>query len=390
VAPLTSVALADGQRSELTPGLNVGGTALAPVLEQDLVYVATIAGVDRVELGGSPSKTNISEVDAQDPYVFAQVRSIAYDITNDRLIVGDTDLDALIAIDATTGERSDFVSRRIGTGPPVIAPRRIAITADQTTAYLADDGGNAAERLFAVDLITGDRQQIGNIGEAANFAINGLALDEEGGLAFVSRHSSIMEVNLETGHTRVVAAPASLMPGSLFESIATLAYDAEENRLLAGDTGINAIVAIDLNLNDAQSIFSQHEERGDGDPFATITSISLDEENRVAYVGNQLNDTILRVDLESGDREVFPTGCLIPPGDELLNQVLFDAAHDRLLIVADGLFMRDLGTGSCVQVPHSVDVLSVAVTADNRLLGTMLGSLVQIDGPSGDVVIISR
>jgi DNA-binding beta-propeller fold protein YncE len=390
--PLTAVSLADGGRSVLTPNVPVGGLALAPALDQGVVYVATFAGIDKIELD-PPSKTNISEVEPGDPLTFTQVSSVAYDVANGRLIVGDTDLDALIAIDAITGERTDFVSRRIGAGPPVIAPRRIELRSDMSTAYVIDDGGNAAQRLFAIDLASGDRVQIGDIDTAIVY-LRGLALDEVNERVFVSGIDSIIEVSLEDGSERVIARPESVMVGSLIQSIGTLAFDAPRNRLLVGDFGRQAVVAIDLDANAQQSIFSQLGVRGEGEAgFATIAAISLDAQSDVAYVANQLNETILRVDLETGDRELLITACP-KTQQETLGQVLYDSVRDELLIVNDGLYVHKLGTGACNEVPLSVplkySLLGVQVTPDNRLLGSILRSVLQIDRRSGDAVILSR
>jgi DNA-binding beta-propeller fold protein YncE len=387
--PLMSVALADGEHSVLTPGLNVGGLALAAVPDQNLVYVATFGGIDRVELGPSPTKANISPVPASNPYVFEQVRSIAHDVVHGRLIVGDDGLDALIAVDEITGERSDFLSRRIGSGAPVIAPRRLALTSDATKAYVADDGLNATERFFEVDLATGDRREIGDINQALNFSINGLALDEDGGRAWVSSRNSVVEVDLETEAVRAIARPAPAQTNSLFQSMSSVTFDAQRNRLLVGDLSLQAIIAIDLD-SELQSIFSQEGVRGDGEAFATITSMSIDDEAGVAYVSNQLNNSILVVDLETGDREPFATSCPIEQPAERLKQALHDPIRSELLILGDTLFVHDLASGGCIQISLRTGLDNVQVTPEGQLLVTMLRAVAQLDRPSGQMVMISR
>ncbi len=389
IAPLMAVELADGTSSVLTPGLNVGGLALVALPDQNLVYVATYQGVDKVELGSSPTKTNISPVPATNPYVFAQVLAIGHDVVNGRLIVGDTNLDALIAVDEMTGERSDFLSRRIGSGAPVIAPRRLALSSDVTKAYVADDGLNATERLFEIDLATGDRQEIGDISQALNFSINGLALDEEGDRAWVSNYNAVIVVNLETGTVRTVARLAPAQPGSHFQAISTVTHDPVRNRLLVGDSSVQAIVAIDLD-SELQEIFSQEGVRGEGAAFGAITSISIDEVAGIAYVANQLDNSVLVVDLDTGDRSLLATACPIEQPPETLQQVLHDPLRDELLILGDGLFVHDLVSGGCTQIPVRTSLDNVQVTSDGQLLVTMLRGVAQLDRPSGQIVFISR
>src|SRR5690606_32383536 len=124
-----------------------------------------------------------------------------------------------------------FLARSVGTGTSLIAPRRFALSADATLAYVADDGGNAPARLLEIDMSTGDRRVIGDINQPFNYLISGLALDEAGGRVFVSFHHLILEVDLETEGVQTVAD----IDSTDRESVSELVLDIDNNRLLVGD-----------------------------------------------------------------------------------------------------------------------------------------------------------
>ena len=241
--PLTSVSLTDGARSDLTPGLNIGGFVVHPELSADLVYVATFDGIDEIDLNAG-TRQNISTVSPDDPLAFAQIRAIGFDAANNRVVVGDEALDTLIAIDVTTGERSQFVSRRVGSGTPLVVPRKFAISADASLAYVADDGGNVAERLFEIDLTTGDRRVIGDISQPFNYLASGIALDEAGRRVFVSFRHRILEVDLDTEEVSEVAS----IDSTVLEHISGLLFDDDNNRLLITDPINDGIYSLNLEL----------------------------------------------------------------------------------------------------------------------------------------------
>jgi DNA-binding beta-propeller fold protein YncE len=390
VAPLTSISLVDGARTELAPAVDVGGLAIAADLARDRVYAVTFEGVDEVVLSNPPSKTNISVVAPTEPLIFSQGNSIGIDLVNDRIIVGDYDLDALIAVDRVTGQRSELLSRKLGAGPPLIAPRRLAVTADGAAAYVVDDGGNAAERLFEVDLVTGDRRAVGQIHEpGVNRSVPGLALDELNGHAYVARfdRGTVLRVDLETQNVEAITSDLE----GLLDGIEDIVLDGAEGRLLVADSVTDSIVAVDL-VTRQQQLISRAGARGAGPAFETLASLTLGPDGTAVYAADQLTDQILRVDLESGDREVMATACGFA-SPEGLRQVLYDEVADELLILsANGMFIHDFETSGCarVPVPIGMSTLGIQLTPDGRILGAAFHSVTQIDRKTGAVVIVSK
>jgi len=384
-APLTGISLADGTRTELAPSV-VNGTALEPALDYDRVYVATMEGVNEVDLVALTAE-NISPVDDDNPFVFSQPVSIGFDPANNRVIVGDSDLDTLVAIDITTGERLDILSRRVGTGITLIAPRSFALSADATLAYVADDGSNAPERLFEIDLASGDRRVIGDIGQPFNTFVSGLALDEAGGRAFLSFHDVILEVDLVTEDVQTIVSTDS----SDLETINGLVLDIDNDRLLVGDFINDGIFALDLTTH-AIDVISQESVLGTGPPFGGVVSLTRVAGSADLYVAGQTSETVVRVNLETGDREELSTGCDLGVSSTFqdLDQVLYNEALGELIISGATMYGLDLATAECAILPRRVSPLQLQVTPANQLLAVMFGSLVQLDRDTGEVVIVSK
>lgn len=386
VAPLTSVSLAGGTRSDLAAGIPVGGMALEPALNLGRVYVATFDGVDEVDVN-TPGKQNISPVDDSDPLVFSQVRSIGFDPANNRVIVGDGDLDTLIGIDVATGKRSVFLARSVGTGTSLIAPRRFALSADATLAYVADDGGNAPARLLEIDMSTGDRRVIGDINQPFNYLISGLALDEAGGRVFVSFHHLILEVDLETEGVQTVAG----IDSTDIESVSDLVLDIDNNRLLVGDANSDSIFALDLTTH-AVSVVSQESSQGAGPSFGGVVSLTRVPGASQLYVAGQASETVTRVDLETGDREALATTCDLGLSSTFqnLHQVLYSEILGELIISGDKLYSLNLDSAECTTLPRRAFQLQMQVSPTSEILAVSFGTMTQMDRETGEVVIISK
>lgn len=389
VAPLTSISLENGTRTESAP-IDVGGLAIVAAPDQERVWVSTFAGVDEVVLTEPPTKANISPATPTEPLVFSQANSIGLDLLNDRVIVGDSDLDAVIAVDRITGQRSELVSRKIGDGPPLISPRRLALTADGSKVYVADDGGNASEKLFEIDLTTGDRRVLGQIHDVGvNRSIPGLALDEENGYAYVARfdRGTILRVDLETEGVEAITSDDD----GLLDGILDIVLDAPAQRLLVADAVTESIVAVDV-VTLQKELLSRAGQQGDGPAFDTLVSLALSPDGTTVYAADQATDQILRVNLESGDREVFDTGCAIG-SNQGLRQIVYDPAADELLIAwSNGIFAHDFETGQCASIPLPISFLplGIALTPDGRILAAGFNAVTQVDRASGDIVIVSK
>lgn len=386
VMPLTGISLLDGTRNHWEPTVDVGGMALAPALAQGRVYVATFEGVDEIDLVAG-TRRNISVVEDNHPLTFSQVRSIGFDPVNNRVIVGDDALDTLIAIDIATGERSEFLTRKVGTGTALIAPRAFAISADASRAYVADDGDNAPARLFEIDLATGDRRVISDISQPFNVVVTGLTLDEAGNRVFVSFPDVILEVDLETQETTTIATTDV----TVLESIRGLLLDAGNGRLIVGDPSNDGIFTLDLATH-AVDVISQENVRGEGPAFGVVVSLTRVAGTPEVYAAGQASGTVTRVDLETGDREELLTTCDkgLSPIFQNLDQVLYNQDVNELIISGDTLYRLELDTGDCEVLPRRILPLQIRMESGSRMLAVTFGALTQIDRTTGEVVIVSK
>ncbi len=387
VSPLTSVSLADGSRTELASGLNVGGFELHPELGSDRIYVATFDGVDEVDLVAG-TKRNVSEVEDDDPLRFAQVRSIGFDGANNRVVVGDEDLDALIAVDVTTGERSVLLNRSVGEGIALIAPRRIVLSEDETRAWVLDDGGNVTERLFEIDLATGDRRTIGDLAQPFNVFASGLAIDETAGLAYVAFVGSVQEVDLETGNARMLLDAGS----SPLENINDLLLDATNDRLLIADAVGGGIYALDPGTG-VVDVVSKAGVAGDGPGFGAPVSLDWAPGEATVFAGDPSVGAIFRVDLETGNRERIDEDCENdgPFPDQGLRQALYDDRSDELLAFGDFLFSIDVESGACRRVSdRPASMLRLVEGPGNQFLALDFRAILQYNRQTGESVIFSK
>lgn len=386
LAPLTSVSLADGTRTDLTPGLNIGGFVLDPELASDLVYVATFEGIDEVDLIAG-TRQNISIVDPDDPFAFAQIRAIGFDAANNRVIVGDESLDSLIAVDVSTGVRSGFVARRIGSGNPLVVPRKFAISSDASRAYVSDDGGNVAERLFEIDLTTGDRRVIGDINQPFNYIASGLALDEAGRRVFVSFRHRLLSVDIDTEDVSELAS----IDLTVLEYINGLLFDPDNNRLLISDPSNDGIYSLDLDSGGIE-VVSRAGEKGAGDAFGTLVSLTESETPAEIFAAGQASGTVFRVNVETGDRQALATNCDLGGSSSFqgLMQIRYNAAANELLILGDSLYSVDLDANLCDTLPRSTLLLEVQPASAEQLLAVTFGALLQYDRETGEVVVVSK
>jgi hypothetical protein len=67
-------------------------------------------------------------------------------------LVGDSSLDIIMAVDLTTGSRSNFMSNGAGEGWIMITPRDMELDKVNQRAYVIDDGGNAPSFILEIDL----------------------------------------------------------------------------------------------------------------------------------------------------------------------------------------------------------------------------------------------
>lgn len=389
--PLWRVDVATGERTSLTPGRSVPQALLAPDLANDRVFLVRVDEVTVIDLAGTEGPETLSAVVRTHPLYFDQPRDVALDAARNRLLVADDGLEAIVAIDLDTGERSQLLARTLGEGPRLIDPRQMVFGAEILRFYVADWGGNAAERLVEVDVATGERRVVATFEQD----LVGLALDEAARVAYVAYRDRVFAVDLETDAVTTVAQSA-IGTGAPIGVLSDLLFDSAGNRLLMADVQQEAILALET-VTGVRSVLSQAGERGEGPEFENINSLSFGPDANTLFVTNQLGENVMRVNLGSGDREIVPLDCadigpMRPELDEGLQQVIYHADRERLLLLGNSLVEVHPETGACALLPQSfIDhPMRLLITPTGQVFAAARRAVTLLDLDSGEFVIVSK
>ncbi|MEM0955451.1 MAG: hypothetical protein AAGI24_15030 [Pseudomonadota bacterium] len=282
---------------------------------------------------------------------FGDLGSLYADLARNRVITWDGNNSAFLGVDVDSGQRSELLAIRRGSGGRIVAPIELSATSDQLKLFALDAGSTTLPaRLISIDTATGNRQHISDFSVLpASDAPNSLDIDEQEELAYVSFPDRILEVSLKTGRQSLIT-DSDFGFGSTFGNAVGVVLDKPNNRLIYADNEKHAImqVALDVKL---RSPLSSAEGLGDGEPFVEITSLALDIENNRLFAADQGLGAVFSVDLTTGDRTMLADTCLtnggfdvLNPGD-LLNKVII--AGEKLILNTALMAEVDLRSGVC-------------------------------------------
>lgn len=247
---------------------------------------------------------------------FASPTAIEFDPENNRALVVDAGLDALIAVDLTTRVRTIISAENVGNGERFRQPESLAFDAANNRALVIDKAAGGV--LFSVNLATGDRtvlssSSVGGGDENFNFP-SAVALDIERHRVLVLNNQlenasqwAVYAVDLDTGfRTRVDTG------GVLFGQPEDIAVDALNSRALVVDAGRRSVIAIDFATGERTNLSGYTQGgsliAGGQNIFDSPVSISMDAiNNRALVLDATLDDqgALFGVDLANGFREVL-------------------------------------------------------------------------------------
>ncbi len=319
-----------------------------------------------------------------------QMRSptkMVLDAANNRLLVVANN--AIIAVSLADGSRSLLASQYFPTnGPRYKNISDITLDIENKQVLMLDSG---LQRIFAIDLASGERAYYaGGVPNASGLSIEPthIALDSESNKALIITNKSgsrgLIKMDMATG----VRAQISTTAGSdLAFGVNNKLYWLWGNRLLQ----INAMTA------DVEKIISSPEIPPDGDNvFSSARALALDTESQRAYVYDSTLETLLSIDIETGARKILSSNSV--PNESTLMfsryifSLVFDAANERLFaldrtqgVIAIDLREASLGIRSAFStndIPNSqnrwtVPTAMILDKANKRLLVTATG---YIDG----------
>ncbi len=246
---------------------------------------------------------------------FAQPRSIGLDPANQRALVADATRDALLEIDLrvgpTLGDRrvlSDDDSGAVN----FASPRGTVALLGDGTALIAD---TAADALFRVTLSDGARTALVRGGPNLE-GIQDVAVDRSQSpprIAFTVSTSAdgvldagVVAVTLSDASLTVLATTTTVGSGPIMTNPRGVAWDVGNgrSRLLVMDADLDALIALDP----ATMIRGTVSDSRNGDMLeanGTSNALAVDAQNDRAWIISQDNDRVVLVHLITGDQIII-------------------------------------------------------------------------------------
>lgn len=289
------------------------------------------------------------------------VRGIAINTDNNRAyvltsgnFVGSADIHV---IDLNTGSRDNSLfDNAPAKGTSLIFPNGLSFDSSNNRLLITDDSVSA---IIATDLSTWQREIVSSTdvgsGNDFGFAV-GSALDALNGLLYVADNelNQVIEVDLANGNRTVIADEGSSTKG-VNRPIA-LVYDSINDQLIVTEnlTGSTPLLGVDLSSSPAATSNISQTNVNAGPPLVEgIFGVATNATGTSAYV--LAEDKLLTVDLSSGDRTLVADTDFEFSSFTMLNDIEYNV--QRQIIYAAG---KPVGsTTNTLQVinPQSGDIV---------------------------------
>jgi len=285
-------------------------------------------------------------------------RSIAIDSDNNRALLTDSSLDAVIAVDLTTGARTILSDNSTpDAANPLYNPRGIVLDSANNRALVADSPLNS---IIAVDLTTGARTILSDDStpDANNPFVwpEGIALDSTNNRALVTDGSlyglgAVIAVDLTTGARTILSDDSTPDANNPFDEPRDITIDSANNRALVTNGGHfsqAAVIAVDLTTG-ARTILSDDSTPDANNPFVWPKGITLNSANNRALATDSYWDTVIAVDLTTGVRTVLYDNHIPDANNPFVypEGIALDSANNRALVIDSlkAVIAVDLTTG---------------------------------------------
>jgi DNA-binding beta-propeller fold protein YncE len=297
-------------------------------------------------------------------------------------VVFDLLTDALLTVDLATGERTFIADDDTGTGRDFQIIEQLAVDSMGATAYAVD---SSDVTVLAIDLATGNRDVVSGDAAGGGEGMNdptAIALDEVNGTLLVGDDgdNTLLAIDIATGERTVLSGVdsggTSHGAGPELDTIEAIVFDAPNNRVLVADSGLVALVEVDLATGNREIL--SDDATGAGPNLVFPVGVALGANAGEAFVADEGRGAIVRVDLaNAGDRSVVSgsqTGSGVPLSD--VHDLAMHPDGQRLLVVDDGHL-----------VPLVVDV---ATGARSLIAAASVGSGPALGDPEGVVLDAAR
>lgn len=247
---------------------------------------------------------------------FSNSLSVEYDaqtdVNNPRLLIPDSALSAVIAVDIATGNRSIFSSTSPnGTGSALSVPVKSYLDLTNNRLLVIDADLNI-NQLISIDLNTGDRVNVTSV-DGWNVWPYGYSFDADAAnLYLVTRTGSdVLSINLTTDAITEISS-MSVGTGPKFASVRSISFDTASNSIIVPDSSVDAIYRVNLENGNREIVSSN--TKGIGTNFNAPINAVLDTTTnplfpRMLVLDSGL-DALLYVDLTSGDRTIISSATM--------------------------------------------------------------------------------
>ncbi|WP_299001840.1 hypothetical protein [uncultured Shewanella sp.] len=320
---------------------------------------------------------------------FLSFHKLSFDLTNNRALVLDDTVDAIVSVDLTTGQREVIANSNVGSGIGFESIRDIELDATNSQFLVVDDRANKvvlvdranAERTFSVDFYG---------------YISNVAWDRTNNRLLVAAPHSVFEVSLITGTRYELASFSDLF------SFSSIVLDSSNNRALLTTSvfsEIQGVVAIDLDTGASEFLSYPELDIGTGPNFEGLKGLAIDEKNNQLFVADTYASSIFTVDLSTGNRAIVSNND-IGTGSMLIfpESLALDSANNRLLVADQSdhrLLSIDLSTGDRSTINwFDSQVERVVLDAENNIAfmtsNSSLHKIIVVDLSSGEHATFSR
>jgi DNA-binding beta-propeller fold protein YncE len=301
------------------------------------------------------------------------VPKMVLDPSRNRILLVDRYSASIVATPLDGAARVIVSGKHVGTGPALIAPVALAIDTQGDALYVIDDELRA---LLRVDLVTGDRTLVSDQSRGTGpllWAPTEMDFDSIRGSVIVSdENQGVLVVDPATGDRRLLSSATSPGPQIYFHR--GIGFDTARDRYLVSDSvslfSVNPVTGSRTMLSDWQT-----------DPSfgRFFRGMSVASESGAVFLGEEMSDGVLRIDLSSGQRQAVTSSGLPAPWNfpvigagpplQYPNDVVFDAAHNRLFVI---------------EGEYADPLMEVSSNGDRTVLRDgSLGTGVNFRGPSG-------
>lgn len=308
------------------------------------------------------------------------VPRMVLDAARGRIVMVDRYTASVVATPLDGSARVIVSGKYVGTGPALVAPVALTLDTQSDALFVVDDELGA---LFRVDLATGDRTLISARTRGTGPSLGTpteMDFDSIRGRVIVSdENQGVLAIDPISGDRRLVSSAASPGPQIYFHR--GIGFDAVRDRYLVHDSAslfaVNPVTGARTMLSDWLA---------DPSYGRLFRGMSIASEAGAVFLGEEMSDGVLRIDLSSGLRQqVTSSGLPAPwsfpvvgsgPPLQYSNDVVFDPAQGRLFVM---------------EGEYADPLMEIAANGDRSVIrNAALGAGVNFRSPSGIEYDVTR